>query len=68
MEFKPKDLNKYFRYQELLRFLQETDYKVVKCFEAFIANEKMPYDFDKLKSQRKAWRDEINQLEEEYNG
>jgi hypothetical protein len=49
----------------LFGLLKDTDYKVVKCFEAFMAKEPMPYDFEELKAQRQAWRDEISKLEEE---
>lgn len=57
--------NKFFRLAELKKLLAESDYKVIKCFEASLSNEKMPYNYEELKSQRQAWRDEINQLENE---
>jgi hypothetical protein len=50
---------------ELKGLLSSTDYKVTKCLEAFVADEDMPYDFEALKAERQAWRDEINELESE---
>ena len=40
-----------------------TDYQVIKCYEAQILNEPMPYNLEELLAQRKAWRDEINAIE-----
>lgn len=51
------------RIQELKQLLVNSDYKMMKCYEAFIANESMPYDFNLLKEERQSWRNEINQLE-----
>jgi hypothetical protein len=48
---------------ELKKLLQDTDYKVIKCYEAQLGNEEMPYNLTELLAERKAWRDEINQLE-----
>jgi hypothetical protein len=57
--------NKFFRLVELKKLLLDTDYKVIKCFEAKLSNEPMPYNYEELKLQRQAWRDEINELENE---
>jgi hypothetical protein len=65
VNFKKDKANEWLRYLELFDLLNETDYKVVKCFEAFMAKQPMPYDFEQLKAQRQAWRDEINKLEKE---
>lgn len=44
--------------------LEDSDYKVMKCYEATIAkSEEMPYDADELIESRQAKRDEINRLE-----
>lgn len=44
--------------------LDESDYKVMKCYEATIANsDEMPYDTNELVESRQAKRDEINRLE-----
>ena len=51
------------RIEELKQLLASSDYKMMKCYEAFIANETMPYDFNLLKEQRQSWRNEVNQLE-----
>jgi hypothetical protein len=45
--------------------LQETDYKIIKCYEAFMRQLPLPYNLEELAAQRDAWRAEINQLEEE---
>jgi hypothetical protein len=47
--------------------LDSTDYQVIKCYEASLLNEEMPYDLQELLAQRKAWRDEINALEFEIS-
>lgn len=39
------------------------DYKIVKCMEAKLKNEDMPYDVDDLITQRQAVRDKINELQ-----
>lgn len=39
------------------------DWKVAKCAEAFISGTEMPYDFEQLKADRQAVRDEINALQ-----
>lgn len=39
------------------------DWKVIKIYEARMAGEEDPYDFDDLKSQRQAVRDKINELQ-----
>lgn len=44
--------------------LEDSDYKVMKCYEATIAkSEEMPYDADELIESRQAKRNEINRLE-----
>ena len=57
----------YSQISELKELLRASDYKVIKCLEAFVAGETMPYDFVQLKAQRKTWREEIAKLEEELN-
>jgi len=47
--------------------LVETDYQVIKCYEAQLLQEEMPYDLQELLAQRKAWRDEINAIEFEIS-
>lgn len=51
--------------QILKNELKKTDYQIIKCFEAFISNKQMPYDYNILENKRIAWRNEINILEEE---
>jgi hypothetical protein len=47
--------------------LSLSDYKVIKCYEAQLLNETMPYDLQELLNERKLWRDEINRLEFELS-
>jgi hypothetical protein len=51
---------------ELKKLLDSSDYQVIKCYEASLLNEEMPYDLQELLTQRKAWREEINSLENTY--
>jgi hypothetical protein len=43
--------------------LKAEDYKVIKCYEAQLLNEEMPYDFVSLIAQRKQIRLDIEDLE-----
>lgn len=51
------------RISELKRFLSETDYKAIKYAEGEITEE----EYAPFKAQRRAWRAEINYIEEEIN-
>lgn len=42
--------------------LTETDYKIIKCMEAFLCKEPLPYDIEALHSERNAQRAAINEL------
>jgi hypothetical protein len=57
--------NKIHRLPELKKMLQDTDYKIIKCYEAFMRQLPLPYNLEELSAQRDAWREEINQLEQE---
>ena len=46
---------------ELKRFLQSTDYQAIKYAEGELSAE----EYAETKAQRKAWREEINSLENE---
>ena len=48
---------------ELKRLLSETDYQAIKYAEAELSCE----EFDPIRQQRKQWREEINQLEQQLN-
>lgn len=50
---------------ELKLNLVNTDYKITKCYEAFMRQLPLPYNLEELAAQRDLWRKEINQLEEE---
>jgi len=43
--------------------LAQGDYKIIKCAEAQLTNEPMPYDVAELVAERNAMREEINTLE-----
>lgn len=43
--------------------LNNSDYKVIKCYEASLRGKEMPYDFDILSLERQSIRDRINELE-----
>jgi hypothetical protein len=54
-----------FKKEQTKILLQETDYKIIKCYEAFMRQQPLPYNLEELSAQRDTWRAEINQLEEE---
>ena len=43
--------------------LSATDYKIIKCSEAQLVGETLPYDIAVLHAERQALRDRINELE-----
>ena len=45
--------------------IAESDYKVIKCAEAQLMGEELPYNVAELHAQRQAIRNEINVLESE---
>ena len=51
------------RIWELKDQLAQGDYKIIKCAEAQLTGEPMPYDIEALVAERNAMRDEINELE-----
>ena len=51
------------RIWELKDALAQGDYRIIKCAEAQLTNEPMPYDVATLVAERNAMRDEINELE-----
>jgi antirestriction protein len=60
-----RDTDKYKmldRIAELKRLLLETDYQALK----FVEGELSAVDYEDMRTQRKAWRKEINELEEKY--
>lgn len=48
---------------ELKAQLSSTDYKIIKCSEAQLMGEELPYDIVALHAERQAIRDQINELE-----
>lgn len=53
----------YEAIKDLKEKLASTDYKVIKCNEASLMGEKMPYDIAVVHKERQEIRDEINRLE-----
>lgn len=49
---------------DLKEKLSETDYKILKCSEASLQGQEMPYDLDAVVAERDGWRAQINKLEE----
>lgn len=47
----------------LRRSLSATDYKVIKCMEAYLCGEELPYNIVELHTERNAQRLQINTLE-----
>lgn len=47
--------------------LAQGDYKIIKCAEAQLTGEPMPYDIEALVAERNAMRAEINELEATNN-
>ena len=43
--------------------LSSTDYKIIKCSEAQLVGEELPYDITALHAERQAIRNQINELE-----
>jgi hypothetical protein len=60
----PQKIN---RIAELKNLLKGTDYKIIKCYEAFMRQQTLPYNLEELSAQRDSWREEINQLEQELS-
>lgn len=48
---------------QLKEELSSTDYKIIKCSEASLVGEELPYDVQALHAERQALRDKINELE-----
>lgn len=46
----------------LKKQLASSDYKIIKCYEASLLGEEMPYDFTELAKEREQLRDKINEL------
>lgn len=61
------DIIKKGRLRDLKELLFKTDFKIIKCYEAQLLEEEMPYDFKELISLRRSWRQELNVLQEELD-
>lgn len=55
------EIQKTKRIDELKEFLEQSDFKILKCYEAFMLQETLPYDLPALVAERRAWRKELNE-------
>lgn len=49
--------------ERLKNNLASTDYKVIKCYEASLLSQELPYDIENVHKERQDIRDRINDLE-----
>jgi hypothetical protein len=49
--------------RELVEKLETDDYKIIKCYEAYLVGEELPYDIKELHERRQSIRNEINKLQ-----
>jgi hypothetical protein len=49
--------------EELKQKLADTDYKIIKCYEYTLVGQPLPYDVQKLHTERQSARNKIEQLE-----
>lgn len=49
--------------QSLKDRLAKDDYKIIKCYEAFLLGQPLPYDIQQVHDERQSFRNEINELE-----
>lgn len=54
------------RIEDLKAQLSDSDYQVIKCYEASLMGAPLPYDISELHLSRQAIRDKINDLEESF--
>lgn len=47
----------------LKQMLSESDYKIIKCMEAYLSGNELPYDIDQLREERNEHRKRINELQ-----
>lgn len=47
--------------------LGSSDYKIIKCMEAFLCGDPLPYDIVALHAERQSLRDIINNLESQHH-
>lgn len=64
-EIKPDKETIKQKIETLKKQLGETDYQIIKCYEASLMGEKLPYDVETVHTERQNARDEINRLEKD---
>ena len=57
------DINKQKEISDSKNSLENSDYKIIKCMEAYLCGEELPYDIKELHEQRNTYRNKINQYE-----
>ena len=66
-----RDVPDFPKFRKEIKTLQDelasTDYRVIKCYEASLVGDPMPYDIQELRTTREAARARINILEEQLN-
>ena len=62
-EYQPGKMQLLSYIEDLKKGLNSTDYMVIKCYEAQLANTDMPYDLQKLLTLRNTWRNKISEIE-----
>ena len=69
VEYKPpQEDHNLHRITLLKRELSQSDYKVIKCMEATLCGEELPYDIDALHEERNRIRAQVNALESNIAG
>lgn len=66
--YEPSELDKaYDALYDAQRKLDGTDYRILKCFEAFMTQKEMPYDIEALVAERDGWRDDVNAAQDKVD-
>lgn len=52
----------YEKIEDLKKSLNDTDYKIIKCYEYSLVGKELPYNIEELHAERQLLRDEINEL------
>ena len=62
---KQKKLEKQQLKKQPYKLLAKDDYKIIKCFEAYMLGQELPYDIHALHEEREALREQIRKMEEQ---
>lgn len=58
-----EEIQQQVEVSEAKQELENSDYKIIKCMEAFLCGEELPYDIKQLHEQRNNHRNKINKYE-----